>query len=119
GGGVPAGRHRADNVAAACGLMAGLRLHWRAVAFAGGTFWNGTWRRRARARRVFRHRVGEPESARLRRRSVFVRRVSTRAGHRELRWTRSRVVLTECFLGLPSIHAGPHNEPPVWGQLPG
>ena len=61
-------RHRADALAAQRRLLAGLRLHRRAAEAAGRPLRARPRQRRARARRVLRDRVDQPEGAGLRRR---------------------------------------------------
>ena len=82
--GLPAGRARSHPVAAQRRLVPRLRLHRPAAEAARGPLRPRPRQRRARARRVLRDRVGEPEGGGLGRRGALVRRLPARAGRHRL-----------------------------------
>ena len=77
---LQARRHRSGAVAAQRRLVSRLRVHRRAAEARLRPFRSRSRQRRARAGRVLRDRVDEPENAGIRRRGDVVRRVSLRAG---------------------------------------
>ena len=77
-------RRRAGDVAPQRGILARIRIHGRAAQARRGALRNGPRRRRARSRRVLRHRVDEPEDPGIRRRGALVRGLPAGARGRQL-----------------------------------